>query len=129
MKRVGFLLAFLVLLSAACGERSPVDEMERLVPVYQGATVLDKRHIEEHGETIIQYEIEVSKASEDDVIELYTAAMEQKGWKSEDIKRWPGNGSVFSMIKRDHGTLTVQTITKNVKETGKIRVVLNLTGT
>ena len=128
MKQAGSVLVVLVFLAVGCADRNPLEEMENLVPLPEGGAVTDKRHIEEHGETVIQYEIDASQMSEDDIIAFYTEAMGEKGWESEDIKRWPGNGSVFSMTEHDRGTLTVQTITKNVKETGKIRVVLNLKG-
>ena len=118
---IGVLLAV-----AGCGRESLLEEMQQMVPLHEGASVIEAKDVPEEAESIIQFDIEASQSSEDDIIQFYRSTMMDKGWEFEEIKRWPGNGSVFSMTDEDRGTLTIQTITKQIKQTGKIRVVLNL---
>jgi hypothetical protein len=110
----------------ACGRENLLDEMKVMVPMHHGACVVEAKEVPEERESIIQFDIEASEASEDDIIEFYKTAMTDRGWEFEELERWAGNGSVFSMTREGYGTLTIQTVTKQVEQTGKIRVVLNL---
>ena len=78
--------------------------------------------------SIIQFEIEAIQASEEKILDFYKNTMTEKGWEFKELKQWPGNGSVLSITKKDWATLSTQTITRQIKDTGKIKVVLNLTG-
>jgi hypothetical protein len=115
-----------LLVVASCPRESILEEMRQVVPLQEGARLVEAKEIPGEGEGIMQYDIEAAQSSEDDIIEFYRSRMTESGWKFEDIERWAGNGSVFSMTCEDQGTLTVQTVTKQTEKTGKIRVVLNL---
>ena len=126
MRRSGIAVIVALLVAASCLKESILEEMRQAVPVQEGASIVEAKEIPGEGEGIIQYDIEASQSSEDDIIEFYRSRMTESGWKFEDIERWAGNGSVFSMTREDRSTLTIQTITKQTEKTGKIRVVLNL---
>jgi len=126
MKRMAGVLMLAALVFTACAGEDLVEAMRELVPLYEGATILDTGNVPGERESIIQFEVDASLSSEDDIIDFYRDAMTERGWEFEEIKRWPGNGSVFSMTEADWGTLTVQTVTREIESTGKIRVVLNL---
>ena len=121
------VMLLVMCLVAGCAKERPLGAMEGIVPLYEGASVVDARSVEDHRENIVQFDIQASKASEDDIIEFYRNVMVERGWTLADIKRYTGDGSVFSMVKDGVGTLTIQTIIKDSENTGQIRVVLNLT--
>jgi hypothetical protein len=75
--------------------------------------------------SIIQYELNATDATEESLINFYKNSMAHKGWKLEKLKKYPGNGSIFSFSKKKSPMLSVQVITRTIKQNGKMKVVLN----
>jgi len=76
--------------------------------------------------SVIMMEVEVSKASQKEILDFYKDAMTKQGWELKKFKDYGKNGSVMELVKEDLGTLSVVTIMKKTKKTGKIPVTLNL---
>jgi len=119
------ILAILLLL-AACGQKDILSKMRKQVPIFDGAQVLES-YIPEKNVGVIKMEIDVSKASQREILDFYKNTMTSKGWELKKLKDYGKNGSIMELVKKDTATLSVMTIMKKTQETGKIPVTLNLT--
>ena len=120
-------MGFIVVLGA-CRQNDLLEEMKKAIPLYEGATIVKSTSIPEENMSVIQYDVEASQVSEEALIDFYKDSMNKNGWELEEFKQWTNNGSVFSFTKKEWATLSIQIInTKQMKDIGKIKVVLNLT--
>lgn len=108
-----------------CGGNDLLCEMKEEVPVFEGAEIL-KSYMPTDKMSVIQLEVEASKATQHDILSFYEKTMTKKGWGFVGVEDYGADGSVMELIKKDRGTLSIQTITKKTKETGIIQVVLSL---
>ena len=115
-----------VFLLAGCAQEDLLSKMEKIVPIFEGAQVLESKLATEKM-SVIMMEVEVSKASQKEIIDFYKDAMTKQGWELKSLKDYGKNGSVMELLKEDLGTLSVVTIMKKTQKTGKIPVTLNLT--
>jgi len=116
----------LVCLFAGCTQEDLLGKMKKIVPIVEGARVLESKLATEKMSVIIM-EVEVSKTSQKDLLDFYKDTMTKQGWELKSLKDYGKNGSVMELVKDDLGTLSVVTIMKKVKKTGIIPVTLNLT--
>ena len=113
-----------VFLLAGCAQENVLSKMKKIVPVIKGARVLEsKMPTEKMGVTMM--EVDVSKASQKEILDFYKDAMTKQGWELKNLTEH-NKGSVMELVKKDLGTLTVLTMIDKTKETGKIPVTLNL---
>jgi hypothetical protein len=61
---------------------------------------------------IIMMEVEVSKATQKEILDFYKTNMTQQGWDLKSLKDYGKNGSVMELVKEDIGTLSAVTILK-----------------
>ncbi len=115
----------LVCLFAGCTQEDLLSKMKKIVPIVEGARVLESKLATEKM-SVIMMEVEVSKTSQKDLLDFYKDTMTKQGWELKSLKDYGKNGSVMELVKDDLGTLSVVTIMKKVKKTGKIPVTLNL---
>jgi hypothetical protein len=115
-----------VCLLGACGQEDLLGNMKKIVPVFEGARILETKVAMEKT-SIIMMEVEESRASQKEILDFYKDAMTKQGWKLMSHKDYGKNGSVMELAKEDMGTLSVVTILKTTHKTGKIPVTLNLT--
>ena len=115
-----------VCLLAGCAQEDLLSKMKKIVPIFEAARVLESKLATEKM-SIIMMEVEVSKASQKEILDFYKDAMTKQGWELKSLKDYGKNGSVMELVKEDFGTLSVVTIMKKTKITGKIPVTLNLT--
>ena len=115
-----------VWLLAGCAQEDLLSKMEKIVPIFEDARVLESKLATEKM-SVIMMEVEVSKASQKEIIDFYKDAMTKQGWELKSLKDYGKNGSVMELLKEDLGTLSVVTIMKKTQKTGKIPVTLNLT--
>jgi len=115
-----------VCLLAGCAQEDLLSKMKKIVPIFQGARVLESK-IPTEKMSVIMMEVEVSKASQKEILDFYKDTMTKQGWELKSHKDYGKNGSVMELVKEDLGTLSVVTIMKKTQKTGKIPVTLNLT--
>ena len=115
-----------VCLLAGCAQEDLLSKMKKIVPIFEGARVLESKLATEKM-SIIMMEVEVSKASQKEILDFYKDDMTKQGWELKSLKDYGINGSVMELVKEDLGTLSVVTIMKKTEKTGKIPVTLNLT--
>lgn len=121
-----FALYFMLLaIVSGCNGQTLLDEMQVVVPIYKSGKILQTKNIPAENMSIIQYELDASDTSEESLINFYKSSMTHKGWKLEKLKKYPGNGSIFSFSKKESPLLSVQVITRAIKQNGKMKVVLN----
>lgn len=125
MKRFKYVLLFALILG--CGSQTLIDEMLAEVPIYQKGKIVQKSELPAERMSIIQYEINATEATEDSLVSFYKDSMLPKGWELNELKQYAGDGSVFTFTKKEQATLTIQVISKGVRQSGKLKVVLNLT--
>jgi hypothetical protein len=109
----------------ACAKEDLLGEMKKAVPIYEGAEVM-KSYMPMEKMSVIQMEVDASKASQKEVLRFYEDTLTQKGWELASSKDYGKDGSVLEWVKKDWGTLSIQTITKKTPETGKMPVILSL---
>lgn len=124
MKSLNCFLILMFVLS--CKGKDLLEEMQALVPVYQSGQIIQAREIPDQNMIVMQYLVDATEATEDRVIDFYRDFFRTKGWKMQEIKRYTGNGSVFSFMSDEAETVTIQTITKEIKEQRKLKVVINM---
>ena len=117
---------FSIFLLAGCAQEDLLSKMKKVVPIFEGAQILESK-IPTEKMSIIMMEVEVSKASQKEILDFYKDAMTKQGWELKSLKDYGKNGSVMELVKEDLGTLSVVTIMKKTQKTGKIPVTLNLT--
>ena len=115
-----------VCLLAGCAQEDLLSKMKKIVPIFEGARVLESK-IPTEKMSVIMMEVEVSKASQKEILDFYKDAMTKQGWELKSLKDYGKNGSLMELVKEDLGTLSVVTIMKKTEKTGKIPVTLNLT--
>ena len=115
-----------VCLLAGCAQEDLLSKMKKIVPIFEGARVLESK-IPTEKMSVIMMEVEVSKASQKEILDFYKDAMTKQGWELKSLKDYGNNGSLMELVKEDLGTLSVVTIMKKTEKTGKIPVTLNLT--
>jgi hypothetical protein len=101
-------------------------KMRQEVPIFEHAKELDA-YMPNDKMSVISLEVDVSEASQQELLDFYKNTMTGKGWELKDLKDYGKNGSVMELFKEDMGTLSVMTIMKKTEKTGKIPVTLNLT--
>lgn len=117
-----FMLLITVL---GCNGQTLLDEMQMEVPIYKTGKILETKNLPDENISIIQYELDATNTTEDGLINFYKSSMTQKGWELEKLKKFSGNGSIFSFLKKGSPILSIQVITHGIKQNGKIKVVLN----
>lgn len=122
---VGIVISFTYLFSG-CGQDDLLGKMKEMVPIFEGANILESKVADEKM-GIIMMEVDSSKAKQKEIFDFYKATMTKQGWELNSFKDYGKNGSVMELVKKDIGTLSVVTIMKKVEKTGKIPVTLNLT--
>ena len=115
-----------ICLLAGCAQEDLLSKMKKVVPIFEGAQIVESK-IPTEKMSIIIMEVEVSKASQKEILNFYKDAMTKQGWELKKLKDYGKNGSVMELVKEDLGTLSVVTIMKKTEKTGKIPVTLNLT--
>jgi outer membrane murein-binding lipoprotein Lpp len=115
-----------VCLLAGCAQEDLLSKMKKIVPIFEGARVLESKMPTEKM-SVIMMEVEASKASQKEILDFYKDAMTKQGWEVKSLKDYGEDGSVMELAKENLGTLSVVTITKKTGKTGKIPVTLNLT--
>jgi hypothetical protein len=115
-----------VCLLAGCAQEDLLSKMKKIVPIFEGAKILESK-LPTEKMSIIMMEVEVSKASQKEIFDFYKDAMTEQNWELKSLKDFGKNGSVMELVKEDLGTLSVVTIMKKTQKTGKIPVTLNLT--
>ena len=115
-----------VCLIAGCAQDDLLSKMRKIVPIFEGAQILESK-LPTDKMSIIMMEVEVSKASQKEILDFYKDAMTKQNWELKSLKDYGKNGSVMELVKEDSGTLSVVTIMKKTQKTGKIPVTLNLT--
>jgi hypothetical protein len=100
--------------------------MRKIVPIFEGAQILESK-LPTDKMSIIMMEVEVSKASQKEILEFYNDAMTKQNWELKSLEDYGKDGIVMELVKEDLGMLSVVTIMKKTQETGKIPVTLNLT--
>jgi len=102
--------------------------MKEVVPIFEGAKIVDSYNTPDEKMSIIRLEVETKnwKGTQKEILNFYKDTMTQKGWEFKKLKDYGKNGSVMELVKKDFGTLAVQTVCKKTEKTGKIPVVLNL---
>ncbi len=113
-----------VFLLAGCAQEDLLSKMKKTVPVFEGARVLESKMPTEKMSVMIM-EVDVSKASQKEILDFYKDAMTRQGWELKNLTEH-NKGSVMELVKKDLGTLTVLTMIDKTKKTGKIPVTLNL---
>ena len=121
---ISAIITILVLIS--CGQQDTLSRMNKEIPIFEGAEVLESYMPEKHT-GVIKMEIDMSKSSQKEVFDFYKDTMANKGWETKKFKDYGKNGSIMEMVKDDTGTLSVMTIMKKAEKTGKIPLTLNLT--
>jgi hypothetical protein len=115
-----------IFLFLGCSKEDDVlGKMKKMIPLFEGATVVESKVAEEKM-AVIMMEVETSKASQKDIFDFYKDTMTKEGWELKKFKDYGKNGSVMELAKEDVGTLSVVTIMKKVEKTGKIPVTVNL---
>ena len=114
-----------ICLLAGCAQENSLSKMKKIVPIFEGAQVLESK-IPTEKMSIIMMEVEVSKASQKEILDFYKDAMTKQGFELKKFKDYGKNGSVMELVKEDLGTMSVVTIMKKTKKTGIIPVTLNL---
>ena len=126
---VVFLCNLAILSMISCqhlsGGEDLLSKMKKEVPICQGAKVLES-YMPMEKMSVIKLDVDAKKASQEDILNFYKDVMTKKGWELKGLKDYGVNGSVMELAKKDWGTLSIQTITKKTKKTGKIPVVLSL---
>lgn len=122
-----FICAFFcsICLLAGCAQENLISKMKKIVPIFEGAQVLESK-IPSEKMSIIMMEVELSKASQKEILDFYKDAMTKQGFELKKFKDYGKNGSIMELVKEDVGTLSVVTIMKKTQKTGKIPVTLNL---
>ena len=113
-----------VFLLAGCAQEDLLSKMKKIVPVFEGARVLESKMPTEKMSVMIM-EVDVSKASQKEILDFYKDAMTRQGWELKNLTEH-NKGSVMELVKKDLGTLTVLTMIAETEKTGKIPVTLNL---
>ena len=114
-----------ICLLAGCAQENLLSKMKKIVPIFEGAQVLESK-IPTEKMSVIMMEVEVSKASQKEILDFYKEAMTKQGFELKKFKDYGKNGSVMELVKEDLGTMSVVTIMKKTKKTGIIPVTLNL---
>jgi hypothetical protein len=115
----------------ACGQQDLLSQMKEMIPIFQGANIIDSYNTPGEKMSVIRLEVATKnwKGTQKEILDYYKNTMTQKGWEFKKLKDYGKNGSVMELVKKDFGTLAVQTICKKSDKTGKIPVVLNLSTT
>ena len=121
--KLGILICVVFLL-VSCG-KNLLKEMKSQVPLYEGAKIVNTTVRDSANTVIFEIAIDAAQASEDEILAFYKDSMGKNGWEYSDEKRYPKNGSAFTLTKNDYGTLSGQTIIKNMKQTGIITLNLH----
>lgn len=100
--------------------------MQAVVPVYKSGQIIRSRNLPDQNMSIMQFEVNAAEATEDNIIAFYKDRFARKGWKLKEIKSYAGNGSVFSFVNDESVTVSIQTITKGIKDKGKLQVIVNM---
>ncbi len=108
-----------------CKGKDRIEDMQAIVPVYDSGKIIQTQNLPDQNMSIIQYEVNAAEASEENIIRFYKDIFAKKGWKLQEMKNYAGNGSVFSFID-ESATVSIQTITKEIKDGGTLKVILNL---
>jgi hypothetical protein len=119
------VIVLLICLLQGCGQKDPLDQMKKIVPILEGAKILETKVADEKM-GIIMMEVAVAKASQKEILDFYKSKMTDQGWVLKSLKDYGKNGSVMELAKEDVGTLSVMTILKKTDKTGIIPVTLNL---
>ena len=114
---------------AACGQKDLLSQMKEMVPIFPGAKIIDSALTPGEKMSIIRLEVETKnwKDTQKEILDFYKDSMTQKWWEFKKLKAYGKNGSVMELVKKDFGTLAIQTICRQTDKTGKIPVTLNLT--
>ncbi len=121
-----YMIILIFIFVTGCGQSDILSKMKKQIPIFEGAQVIDS-YMPEEKMGVIKMEIQVSKASQKEILEFYKDTMISKGWELKKLKDYGKNGSVMELTNKDLSMLSVMTIMKKVQDTGKIPVTLNLT--
>ncbi len=124
MKFINCLLILMFVLS--CNGKDLLEDMQAVVPVYKSGQIIQAQELPEQNMSIMQYVLNATEATEESVIDFYKDCFRKMGWKLQEMKHYAGNGSVFSFSNDESETVTIQTITNDIKEQGKLKIVINM---
>ena len=119
---------WVIFVLAGCGQKDLLSQMKEVVPIFEGAKIVDSYNTPDEKMSVIKLEVETKnwKGTQKEILDFYKGSMTQKGWEFKKLKDYGKNGSVMELVKKDFGTLAIQTVCKKTEKTGKIPVVLNL---
>lgn len=121
------LLAVMVVFG--CQGKNRLEDIQTLVPVYTAGQLIRIQHVPDQAISIMQYELNAQETTEEKVIGFYKKTFAQKGWKLKEIQTYAGDGSVFTFLNNAYDsaeTVTIQTIIRDIKKHGKLKVIINL---
>jgi hypothetical protein len=114
-----------ICLTAGCAQEDLLSKMRKLVPIFEGAKVIES-YMPTDKMAVIRMELEVAKSSQKELLDFYQDSMTSKDWELKELKDYGKNGSVMVLTNNEFGTLSVVTILKKTDKTGIIPVTLNL---
>lgn len=121
-----YFYGLLILIFAfGCKGKNIAEDFRAMIPAVQSAKIVQTRNLPEQKMSILQYEVSANETTEEEIIDFYKDRFAEKGWKLKEMQNYAGNGSVFSFTD-ESSEVSIQTITKGIKDQGKLKVVINL---
>ncbi len=117
-----FMFAF------GCKGKNMAEDLQTMIPAVQSAKIVQTRNLPDEKISILQYEVSANETTEVEIIAFYKDIFAQKGWKLQEMQNYAGNGSVFSFAG-ESAEVSIQTITKEIKNQGKLKIIINLSQT
>lgn len=120
-----YFILFSAYLSTGCTPEDLLSKMNKIVPIFEGATVTES-YMPTEKMAVVRMEVETAKSSQKELLDFYKETMTEADWELKTLKDYGKNGSVMTLTKNDVGTLSIVTILKKTDKTGIIPVTLNL---
>lgn len=115
----------IVMFALGCKAKNMTEDLQAMVPAVRSAKIVQTRNRPDEKMGILQYEVSASETTEEEIISFYKDSFAKKGWRLQEMQNYAGNGSVFSFAD-ESSEVSIQTITKGIKDQGKLKVIINL---
>ncbi len=121
-----YCYCLLILMFAfGCKGKNMAEDLRAMIPAVQSAKIVKIRNLPDEKMGILQYEVSSDETTEEEIISFYKDSFAKKGWKLQEMQNYAGNGSVFSFVD-ESAEVSIQTITRGIKDHGKLKIIINL---
>jgi hypothetical protein len=120
-----FYCLVILIFAFGCKGKNIAEDFRAMIPAAQSAKIVQTRNLPGEKMRILQYEVSAEETTEEEIIGFYKDRFAEKGWKLMEMQNYAGNGSVFSFAD-ESAEVSIQTITRGIKDQGKLKVIINL---